>query len=271
VRFGLAQIRYRWGESRSWEEGTTDNLEKAVEFIRRAGREGAAVVAFSEYFLGNVKPMPIPCPITERLSQAAREANVYVICGATRELVPKPKGSRKAPKPRICSFVIAPNGKIVSKHYKQVFYPTERGLYDPGPNRPTTIHGVKVGILGGYELLVPEIARRLAKAGAEILVVQMVASSDMPYMLETMQSAVRARTMELLMPVLAVGQYGEFYGGIMMQGGSIAYVPELGKFQGKWAPNGARLVTRMGEYENLLPVDIAPETAREVRKKFSWW
>ncbi|MER3461401.1 MAG: hypothetical protein C4303_10150, partial [candidate division GAL15 bacterium] len=40
MRFGLAQIRYRWGESRSWEEGTTDNLDKAVEFIRRAGREG---------------------------------------------------------------------------------------------------------------------------------------------------------------------------------------------------------------------------------------
>jgi hypothetical protein len=26
----------------------------------------------------------------------------------------------------------------------------------------------------------------------------------------------------------------------------------------------------MGEYENLLPVDINPEVAREVRKRFSW-
>lgn len=270
MRFGLAQMRYRWGESRSWHDGTTDNLDKAVEFIRRGGREGAAVVAFSEYFLGNVKPMPIPSPITDRLSQAAREANVYVICGATRELLPKPKGIRKSPKPRICSFVIAPNGRITSKHYRQMFYPTERGHYDPGTNRPALIAGVRVGILAGYELLIPEIARKLANAGAQILLVQMTASSDMPYMLETMQSAVRARTMELLMPVLAVGQYGEFYGGASQQGGSIAYVPELGKFQGKWAPNGARLVTRMGEYENLLPVDIQPDMAHEIRKKFSW-
>ncbi len=270
MRFGLAQIRYRWGESRSWEEGTTENLDKAVEFIRRGGREGARVVCFSEYFLGNVKPMPIPCPITERLSRAARDANVYVICGVTRELIQKPKGARKPPKPRLCSFVISPEGKIISKHYKRVFHPFERGQFDPGPNRPVTIDGVKVGILAGYELLVPEVAHRLARAGAEVLVVEMVAASDMPYMLETMQSAVRTRCMELLLPVLAVGQYGEFYGGVMHQGGSLAYVPELGKVLGKWAPNGARLVTRMGEYENLLPVDINFELTREVRKKFSW-
>jgi len=270
MRFGLAQMRYRWGENRSWEQGATDNLEKAVEFIRRGGREGANVVAFSEYFLGNVKPMPIPCGITDRLCAAARDANLYVIAGATRVAMPKAKGSRRAPKPRICSFVIAPSGKMLSKHYKQVFYPTERGQFDPGPNRPAVIEGCKIGIVAGYELLVPEVSRKLVAAGAEILVVQMVATSEMPYMLETMQSAIRARTMELLVPVLAVGQYGEFYGGAMYQGGSIAYVPELGKFQGKWAPNGARLVTRMADYENLLSVEIDLEITKDIQKKFTW-
>lgn len=266
MKVALAQIRYRWSETpRDWREGLTDNIDKAVDFIRRAGREGGDVVAFSEYFLGNTRPMPLDAPPIQRLVDATREAGVYTVTGVTRLIVPD--GSRKG-KPKLASLVIAPAGKIASIHAKQVLYPFERSGFAPGTNKAARIGGRKVGIVAGHELIQPGLIEKLVRQGAELIVAQLVASREMPYMLETMQAAIRSYAASFLVPVAAVAQLGEYFGESIFVGGSIAAVPEIAKFQGKITIAGARIAGRLGEYENLLIVDLNLDTRAEIGKRF---
>lgn len=268
MKVALAQIRYRWSETpRDWRDGQADNIDKAVDFIRRAGREGGDVVTFSEYFLGNARPMPLDSPVIRRLADTTRDAGVYTITGATRLILPE-RGKRG--KPKLASLVIAPTGKIVSIHAKQVLYPFERTGFEPGQNKVARIGGRKVGIVAGHELLQPGLVEKLIKQGAELIVAQLVASREMPYMLETLQSAIRAYAASYLVPVAAVAQLGEYFGESIFVGGSIAAVPETVKFQGKITVAGARIAGRLGEYENLLIVDLNLDTRQEIGKRFQY-
>lgn len=55
-----------------------DPTNSVVEYIEKAGQDGAQLVVFPEYYLGRIA---VPGPVTERISKAAAEAGIYVIVG----------------------------------------------------------------------------------------------------------------------------------------------------------------------------------------------
>jgi predicted amidohydrolase len=56
-----------------------DPTTPIVQYINRAGKDGAQLVAFPEYVLGHIR---VPGPITERISAAAAANHIYVIVGS---------------------------------------------------------------------------------------------------------------------------------------------------------------------------------------------
>lgn len=55
-----------------------DPSARLVEYIDRAGRDGAQLVVFPEYVLGHID---VPGPVTKRIAAAARANSIYVIVG----------------------------------------------------------------------------------------------------------------------------------------------------------------------------------------------
>ena len=65
------------------------NLERAIEIIKEAAKEGADLVAFPETYLSNYTAQfesrylaePVPGPSTDILSKIAKEHNIYIVMG----------------------------------------------------------------------------------------------------------------------------------------------------------------------------------------------
>jgi N-carbamoylputrescine amidase len=53
-------------------------VDKVIEYVHRAARDGAQLVVFPEYLLGRIS---VPGPETEKIAQAAASGRIYVIVG----------------------------------------------------------------------------------------------------------------------------------------------------------------------------------------------
>lgn len=150
------------------------NLARALQWIDKAGEEGASIVCLPEYFATGYMGKglsetaeSIPGPITEALSKKAEEAGIYIVAGS---LVESENGSLYNTSP-----FIGPDGTLIGRYRKTHPWRGEpknewRDGIRPGLEYPVfdTALG-KVAVFIDSDLDFPEPARIMALSGAELL------------------------------------------------------------------------------------------------------
>ena len=194
-----------------------DNLAVARELLGRAAAAGAELAVLPEYvdYLGPGKTAPKPEAIDGEFaaffSDAARELGIWVHAGSFHEAGPDEGRTYNT------SLIFNPAGERVALYRKIHLYDVEiagRVSYQesksvaPGSETVVTeIAGVPTGLSICYDLRFPELYRRLAIAGAKVLVVPAA------FMLHTgrdhWEVLLRARAIENQCYVVAAGQIGD--------------------------------------------------------------
>jgi predicted amidohydrolase len=162
----------------------TATLEEAVPAasaaVREAGRLGAAIVCLPETAIpghrGQRRSVPdlpqaaLDAAIGE-VADAARRAGLVAILGAER---------RHAHGREIVAVVIGPDGGLLGEQAKTQIDPGEERDYVPGSGRSVfTAAGLTFGIAICHEAFrYPEISRALALAGARVIFVPHVVTTD---------------------------------------------------------------------------------------------
>lgn len=167
---GLVQMRCSLDQA--------ENLERALQGIEQAARQGAQIICTqelfrSQYFCQRQDPAlfdlaePIPGPSTERLAQAARETGTVII-GSLFEL-------RSAGLYHNSAVVIDADGRLLGL-YRKMHIPDdplyfEKYYFTPGDLgfRVFETRFARVGVLVCWDQWFPEGARLTALQGAEVL------------------------------------------------------------------------------------------------------
>lgn len=160
------------------------NVEKALAFIAEAARRGADLVALPETFhcrgpndVKRANAEPIPGPLSEALSAAAKEHGIYLLGGSFNELHDDPSDERTYN----TSLLFDPNGERIALYRKiHLFDAVIDGklkAMESSRNRPgdqvvtaDTAFG-RVGLTVCYDVRFPELYRALALAGARMIFV----------------------------------------------------------------------------------------------------
>ena len=143
-------------------------VSKACELIAEAGRSGARLVVFPEAFIPTYpdwvwrippgqhrvladmyaelleQSVEIPGPVTEDLSQAARQAGVYVAMGLNERNAQASNASLYN-----TLLYIGPEGDLLGKHRKLVPTAPERMVWAQGDGSTLEVYDTSLGILGG--------------------------------------------------------------------------------------------------------------------------
>jgi predicted amidohydrolase len=245
--------------SQVWAEETPGDLDSILETIAHAADE-ADVVCFPEYFLGKRPPEPMPNAAMLAIQDAARLAGVNVICGITRDL-------HHGDGSYLTSIAINRAGCIVASLNKTTLYPAEQLWYRAGRGQLLVEldDGIGIGVLAGFDLLRADLVQAVMQAGAQLLIAQFAA--DSPDYLETLRAVVSTRALEHLVPVVAVGQLGEFFGRKYI-GGSTVVQPTLTDGD---MPGPVEYILDMGDEEDMWIVDLDLDAFREMRRRFSYY
>jgi len=172
MRVGLCQLRSG--------EDVEANLELAGDLIARAASEGADLAALPEVleFHGSFRrhreiATPIPGPISERLSQAARAAGIWVLAGSVTE--------RDGDDTFATSLLFDRSGDLVARYRKIHLFDVE--LPGQAPIKESTAYRAghelvtartefgRAGLSICYDVRFPELYRGLMAIGAELLFV----------------------------------------------------------------------------------------------------
>jgi predicted amidohydrolase len=194
------------------------NLARASALVGEAAGRGAMLVVLPEVFACRAAgpaetagAEPIPGPTTAAMADLARRAGVWLCAGSLLEAV---AGDARAYN---TSCVLDPAGTIVARYRKVHLFDvdlpgrvavreSDRRL--PG-DRPVVV-STPAAILGCsicYDLRFPELYRRLAKAGAEVLLVP--SAFTFPTGEAHWEILCRARAIENQCYLLAANQTGE--------------------------------------------------------------
>lgn len=175
----------RWRVAAVQMTSTSDveaNLETAVGACERAARAGAALVAFPENFAWMRDPRsrarrsePLSGPIVTRMRDAARRLELWILAGSFPERI------ARSPRIHNTSVLIDPDGEIEAVYRKMHLFDVRlrgRAVFEESrivvPGRQWVLADTALGRLGlsvCYDLRFPELYRRLALAGAQILFV----------------------------------------------------------------------------------------------------
>lgn len=191
------------------------NLEKAERFICLAAHEKAEIIALPEMFnfSGKVKEKkenaePIPGSTINRLRKLARRFKIYLLCGSILE-----KDRRLFYN---SSVFLNPAGEIIAKYRKMHLFDVnladgsswrESELISSG-NEVVQVATSKAifGFSICYDLRFPELYRRLAKKGVQVVFIPSA------FTLETgkdhWETLVRARSIENQFYIVAPNQIG---------------------------------------------------------------
>jgi predicted amidohydrolase len=235
------------------------HLDAVLETIARVADE-VDLICFPEYFLGKLPPEPMPSSALLAIQEVARLAKVNVVCGITRDL-------RHGDGNYLTSTVINRSGHIIASIDKTCLYPAEQLWYRAGRGQlwAELDDGVGLGVLAGFDLLRADLVHAAAQAGAQLLIVQFAA--DSPEYLGTLRAVISTRAIEHLVPVVAVGQLGRFFGREHI-GGSTVVQPTLTAGD---MPGPIECVLSMGDEEETWVVDLDLDTFREMRRRFSYY
>jgi predicted amidohydrolase len=202
ITVATVQMKPRLGEME-------DNLVKMSEMISKiASQQKVDLIIFPElitsgYELGlrfTELAQRVPGPTVNLIAQRANEYGVYVAFGmVTKEKVESVLYNS--------AVVIGPDGELLEVYNKVHLRGEERMAFREGYKLPTidTEFGT-LGLMIGYDLAFPEVARTLALGGADILCV--MANWEAPHM-DEWKTYVRARAMENALFVAAANRVGE--------------------------------------------------------------
>jgi Predicted amidohydrolase len=235
------------------------NLAKAKDYIARAKNQGADFVLIPELYMAyapagsGVKKADVAeavnGPFVTGLAQAARENQIYVICGVIES---HPDDKIRAYNTTV---VLNRSGQLLQRYRKTHLYDAftgkESATVIPGeePFKTVDTEFGKIGVFVCYELRFPEIARQLVLDGANILFMPTawVAGAMKENHLETL---VRARAIENTVYVCAADQVGNVYAGRSL------VVDPMGVVVGS-----------AGEEEGLFVAEVDLERVSRVRSK----
>jgi deaminated glutathione amidase len=159
-----------------------ENVDDAVDLIRRAAHEGASYVQLPEYFnyrgptsrYSSVAES-IPGPTTNRLGELARELGITVHVGSLFERADEPDKAYNT------SVVLAPSGEIIATYRKVHLFDVnvpggiehrESRHIAPGDQLVVAhVDGFTLGMSICFDLRFPELYRELSLAGATVLAV----------------------------------------------------------------------------------------------------
>ena len=240
-------------------EENSQPLNDVLETIAYVADE-VDLICFPQYFLGKLPPEPMPSPAVLAIQEVARLANVNVVCGITRNL-------RHGDGSYLTSIVINRSGDIIGNIDKACLYPGEQLWYRPGQGRlwVEVDEEIGVGVLAGFDLLRADLVREAVQGGAQLLIVQFAA--DTPEYLETIRAVISTRALEHLVPVVAVGQLGTFFGREYI-GGSSVVQPSLTAGD---VPGPVERVLAMQDEEDMWVVDLDLDAFHEMRRRFSYF
>jgi predicted amidohydrolase len=209
------------------------NLAAAREQLKRAAAAGADLAVLPEYtdYLGPASDAPVPEPVdggyAGTFAEAAREHRMWVVAGSFHEGGPDPGRTYNT------SLVFNRSGELAAAYRKIHLYDVEipgRVSYHESRtvaagDQPVTVDvdGVRVGLSICYDLRFPELYRRLAAAGAQLLLVPAA------FMLHTGRDhwsvLLRARAIENQCYVAAAAQIGDHEPGRTCYGRSCLVDP----------------------------------------------
>jgi N-carbamoylputrescine amidase len=163
----------------SCSERPADNVDKAIDKIRRAARDGASIVCLQELFRSRYfcqkedvalfkLAETIPGPTSSALAKIAKEKKITIVASLFEK--------RSHGVYHNTAVILDPDGKIAGK-YRKMHIPDDPLYYekfyftpgDLGFQSFATKHA-KIGTLVCWDQWFPEGARLTALAGAEILV-----------------------------------------------------------------------------------------------------
>jgi predicted amidohydrolase len=205
------------------------NLLGTLEMLKRVASQNVDLFVLSELWTTGLLSTDdgsagdlvegIEGPTVEALRDFCREAEAYLLAGSM--------ALREKGRTLNASLLFDPSGDIALKYAKtQLFAPFEEDkVFSPGDSLAMTeILGVKVGTLICYDLRFPSLARRLARAGCEILLVPALWPDER---IEHWEILLRARAVEN--QIFVVGANGVMnQDGIFFPGHSLIVGPDGG-------------------------------------------
>lgn len=212
------------------------NLATVRELVLTAARKGARLVVVPENlaYMGPeegkravAEPLREGERIFETLSMTASDAGVYLVAGGLPERSDDPK------RPYNTAAVFAPTGALVAKYRKihlfDVDLPDGTRVSESSANLAgndvvvAEIDGFKLGLSICYDLRFPELYRKLADQGADMIVIP--AAFTLTTGKDHWQVLVRARAIENQVYAIAAGQWGRHPKGRQTYGKSMIVDP----------------------------------------------
>lgn len=207
------------------------NLREATGWVRDAAAQGARLVALPEVFIwrGSKKlerqfAEPIPGPTSITLSDLARELSIYLLAGSILEEIPSSERAYNT------SLLFDPAGEQIACYRKIHLFDVDLPNGVSLRESQTRAHGhepvvaqTELGTMGlsvCYDVRFPELYRKLAERGAEVI---FVPSAFTAYTGEAhWETLLRARAIENQVYIIAPDQFGittnsfETYGDSMI-------------------------------------------------------
>lgn len=226
------------------------NVARASELL--AASAGAGLVVLPELFLcgyelRDVGPLALDLHGAEvgRLREAARAAGTALVVGAAERVGGGVANS---------ALCIDGTGELAGVYRKTHLFGAEHDAYVPGDGLGTVaLAGRTVGPMICFDMEFPEVARSLARRGADLLVT--ISANSPPFELDHDLFA-RTRALENGLPHVYVNRVGE-EDGLSFSGGSLAVDPDA-----------AVLASAGADGEQVLEADVGAPGRRDARTRY---
>jgi deaminated glutathione amidase len=237
------------------------NLQEARRWVRHAAGNGARLVALPEVFIwrGSKKlerqfAEPIPGPSSKALSELARELGIYLLAGSILEEISNSERAYNT------SLLFAPSGKQIARYRKIHLFDVDLPNGVSLRESQTRAHGespevvkTELGAMGltvCYDVRFPELYRRLAEQGAELI---FVPSAFTAYTgAAHWETLLRARAIENQAYIIAPDQFGKTANSFETHGHSMIIDP-WGRIIAE-LPDGPGVITATIDFDYLAKI-----------------
>jgi predicted amidohydrolase len=241
------------------------NLREATRWVRDAAAKGARLVALPEVFIwrGSKKlerqfAEPIPGPTSKSLSDLARELSIYLLAGSILEEISNSERAYNT------SLLFDPAGKQIACYRKIHLFDVDLPNGVSLRESETRAHGhgaviakTELGTMGlsvCYDVRFPELYRKLAEQGAEVI---FVPSAFTAYTGEAhWETLLRARAVENQVYIIAPDQFGSSANSFETHGHSMIIDP--------WG----RIVAELPEGPGMITASIDLDYLAKIRAEF---
>jgi len=229
--------RIRWKVAAIQMTSTPDvrsNVERTIRRVRRAARDGAALVALPEnfaYLRSEGSPVDfresLDGPLVGRFREEAARLSCHLLLGSIPERIPR------SPRIHNTSVLIGPDGELLAAYRKLHLFDIDapgrvslRESRTVVPGDSAVVVKSRLGVFGlsiCYDLRFPELYRELSRRGASVLFVPAAFTSYTgPF---HWLPLLRARAIENQCWVVAPAQFGRHFRGRRSHGETVVIDP----------------------------------------------